>query len=81
MAVSVSRMFLYFVGILCVVAGAIIFFVQSGLSRWVPTSLLAAGVLLIIGLSVMGFADSTPDEHRRVEHRDRDDDVTIIRNR
>jgi hypothetical protein len=88
---STGRTILYFLGILLVVAALMVFFFQSGLNRWVPVGLLAAGVLLIIGLAVMSFADSAPVDRPVVEHRgdDRrvgrgeydDKDVTVINNR
>lgn len=83
MAVSGSRMVLYFFGILLVVVAIAVFFFASGLDRWVPVSLLAAGILLIIGLSVMGFAHEAPADHRHVTHDDAHahggDDVTVIK--
>lgn len=83
MGLSASRAILYFLGIFLVIAALAIFFFQTGLDRWVPVSLLAAGVLLIIGLAVMSFADSAPAEHthRNVGHGghgDDDGDVTVV---
>ena len=78
---NAGRVLLYFLGVLLVIAALGIFFVQSGISRWVPVSLLAAGVLLIIGLAVMSFADSAPAEHehvRRDVHDDEGGDVNIV---
>ena len=83
MALSPSRALLYFLGIILVVGALSIFFFQTGLDRWIPTSLLAAGILLIIGLSVMSFADSSPGEHEHhhgSHHGDGEDegDVTVV---
>ena len=83
MALSASRAILYFLGIILVIAALSIFFVQTNLSRWVPVSLLAAGVLLIIGLAVMSFADSAPSDghthgHGHGGHGDDDGDVTVV---
>lgn len=83
MAMSPARMLLYFFGILLVVMSIGIFFFQTGLDEWVPVSLLVAGILLIIGLAVMGFADNAPSErvggHSRGHHDDDDGgDVTVV---
>jgi len=75
---NAGRVLLYFLGVILVVAALGIFFVQSGISRWVPVSLLAAGVLLIIGLAVMSFADSAPADRRVHEHHDDEGDVNVI---
>jgi Ni/Fe-hydrogenase subunit HybB-like protein len=78
--VNAGRVLLYFVGVLLVIAALAIFFMQTGLSKWVPTGLLAAGVLLIIGLAVMSFADSAPADRTVHEHGRHDDegDVNIV---
>ena len=82
MAVSAGRAILYFLGIILVIAALAIFFFETGLDRWVPVSLLAAGVLLIIGLAVMSFADSAPEDrsYRGMHGRHDDDegDVTVV---
>ena len=85
MALSASRAILYFLGIVLVIAALAIFFFQTGLDRWVPVSLLAAGVLLIIGLAVMSFADSAPGDghhhgttHGHNEGHGDDGDVTVV---
>ena len=76
---NAGRVVLYFLGIVLVVAALAIFFFQTGLNRWVPVSLLAAGVLLIIGLAVMSFADSAPPEHRHSHtHGEDEGDVNIV---
>lgn len=82
MAVSASRAILYFLGVVLVIAALAMFFFQSGLDRWVPVGLLAAGVLLIIGLAVMSFADSAPEErhaHHTHHHDDGGSDVTVVK--
>jgi hypothetical protein len=46
----------------------------------VPVGLLAAGVLLIIGLAVMSFADNAPEERTRRGHtHDDGGDVTVVK--
>ena len=83
MAMSASRAVMYFLGVILVVVALAMFFFQTNLDRWVPVGLLAAGVLLIIGLAVMSFADSAPPEHtRRDTHHHHDDDggdVTVVK--
>lgn len=79
MALSAGRMVLYLLGTLLVIGALLMFFFESGLDRWVPVSMLIAGILLILGLSVMGFADRAPAERtHRVRDYD-DDDVTVIK--
>ena len=85
MALSASRAILYFLGIVLVIAALAIFFFATGLDRWVPVSLLAAGVLLIIGLAVMSFADSAPSDAHHVDRshghsgHDEGGDVTVVK--
>ncbi len=82
MAVSAGRAILYFLGVILVIAALAMFFFQTGLDRWVPVGLLAAGVLLIIGLAVMSFADSAPEDRSYRGHGHRDDDggdVTVVK--
>lgn len=78
---SGSRMVLYFFGIVLVVVALAVLFFATGLNRWIPVSLLGAGILLIIGLAVMGFANDAPSDHRTVHHDDTHghDDVTVIK--
>lgn len=82
MGMSAGRAILYFLGVILVIAALAMFFFQTGLDRWVPVGLLAAGVLLIIGLAVMSFADNAPEErvHRGSTHHDDDGgDVTVVK--
>lgn len=82
MAVSASRAILYFLGVILVIAALAMFFFQTGLDRWVPVGLLAAGVLLIIGLAVMSFADNAPEDRTyrgRRHHDDDGGDVTVVK--
>ena len=84
MAMSAGRGILYLLGVILVVAALAMFFFQTGLNRWVPVGLLAAGVLLIIGLAVMSFANTAPEEphtHRRTYDDTTSDsgDVTVIK--
>lgn len=83
MGLSAGRALLYFLGVILVIGALAMFFFETGLDRWVPVGLLAAGVLLIIGLAVMSFADSAPsDGHRHVGHGGHNDDeggdVTVV---
>ena len=66
MGVSAGRAILYILGIALVIGAVVMFFGAANLDRWVPTSMLVAGILLIIGLAVMGFASDAPEE--RVGH-------------
>ena len=82
MAVSAGRAILYFLGVILVIAALAMFFFQTNLDRWVPVGLLAAGVLLIIGLAVMSFADNAPEERTVRGHGHHDDDggdVTVVK--
>jgi len=82
MALGAGRAILYFLGIILVIAALAVFFFETGLNRWVPVSLLAAGVLLIIGLAVMSFAEDAPSDghahHRTGGHSDDEGDVTVV---
>jgi hypothetical protein len=83
MAVSAGRAILYFLGVILVVMALAMFFFQTGLDRWVPVGLLAAGVLLIIGLAVMSFADTAPEDRSvhgggHTHHDDDGGDVTVV---
>ena len=84
MAVSAGRAILYFLGVILVIAALAMFFFQTNLDRWVPVGFLAAGVLLIIGLAVMSFADNAPEDrsYRRTDTHHHDDDggdVTVVK--
>ena len=81
MAMSASRTMLYFLGIILVVIAVAVFFFAADLTRWVPVSMLAAGILLIIGLSVMGFAEDAPERsHGHVdEHHSDGGDMTVVK--
>ncbi len=81
-----ARMLMYLIGIILVVGALMVFFFEFGLDRWVSVTLLGAGILLIVGLSVMSFADTAPSEHghRSSGHHDdshhgTDGDVTIVK--
>jgi NADH:ubiquinone oxidoreductase subunit 6 (subunit J) len=77
MALNGVRMVLYLFGTILVLAGLWMLLAETGLAKWVPTGLLVAGVLLIVGMAVMGFAEHAPAEH---EHgHDDDGDVTVVR--
>ncbi len=83
MAMSAGRSILYLLGILLVIGALAMFFFESGLNRWVPVGLLAAGVLLIIGLAVMSFANTAPEERSHTRTYDdthgHGDDVTVVK--
>ena len=83
MAVSAGRAILYFLGVILVIAALAMFFFQTGLDRWIPVGLLAAGVLLIIGLAVMSFADNAPEDrsyhNTHGHHDDEGGDVTVVK--
>lgn len=65
---------MWMLGVLLVLAAVFIFFMETGLARWVPFSLAAAGVILFIGLAIMSFAEKSPSEpvveERRTHHVD-----------
>lgn len=68
---SPARLTLSVAGIILVVASLAMFFFASGLNRWVPVGILGAGLLLIIGIAVVGYAETTPAvEPRRVVYDD-----------
>ncbi len=81
MAVSATRFALYIVGVLLIVAALWMFLMQTGLNQWIPGTLIAAGVLLIIGLAVMSFAQESPEVRPPSEHHhdDTGGDVTVVK--
>ena len=81
MAMSGIRMGLFVIGLLLVVAAGLLFFFKMGLDAWVPLWALGAGILLLVGLMVLQFADRAPDERRtgrRGGDRDSGGDVTVV---
>jgi hypothetical protein len=54
---------MWMIGVILVLAAAFIFFVSTGLARWIPFSIAAAAVILFIGLAVMSFAEKASDDH------------------
>lgn len=63
---NASRLVLYLFGGALVVLSLWMMFFETGLNRWVPIGVAAAGLLLIVGLIVMGSADEvTEDAHHR----------------
>ncbi|MHB8634725.1 MAG: hypothetical protein ACYDBQ_12325 [Thermoplasmatota archaeon] len=57
---TATRGIVYFVGIGLVLVALWMFFVQTNLNRWVPVGLAVAAVVLIVGVSVMSFAETSP---------------------
>lgn len=83
MAMNPARVLLYLCGIILVVGALWMFFFSAGLARWIPVSMLVAGILLVVGLAIMGFADRAPEDTyvtdgSRRRYRD-DGDVTVIK--
>lgn len=62
---------MWILGVFMVLAAIFIFFMETGLAKWVPFSLAAAGVILFIGLAIMSFAERSPGEPVIEEHRTR----------
>lgn len=58
-----SRIGLYLLGGLVLVAGLAMLFFQTGLSAWIPGGIAAAGLVLILGLLIMGASDRAPEHH------------------
>lgn len=58
-----TRLVLFILGLgLVILAGWMLFF-QTGLNRWVPFGVAAAGLLMLIGLMVIGFSESARSDH------------------
>jgi hypothetical protein len=49
-------------GIVFILGGAYMLYFEAGLSRWVSIGVLISGFLLFIGLAVMSFASSAPND-------------------
>lgn len=65
-----TRIAVYLVGLLLVVAAAWVFLTQTDLGRSVPTGFAIALILLLVGIGVMASAKSINDSRylRRVVH-------------
>lgn len=66
---SPTRLFIWIVGVLLVIAGLMVLFFQTGISQWIPASIAGAGLLLLVGLLVVSFANRAPTED--AHHDDR----------
>ncbi|MHB8605388.1 MAG: hypothetical protein ACYDCK_09040 [Thermoplasmatota archaeon] len=60
MASSPTRALLWFVGVAVVIVGIWMLFFQTDLQRWIPMTVLTAGVIIFVGVAVMTFADRSP---------------------
>ena len=69
------RAVLYFVGIALVLGALWMFFMAAGLNRWIPIGIAIAALILIVGVSVMSFAETSPSDGRRVRGGN---DVTVV---
>jgi hypothetical protein len=66
---NAARVVVFILGLALVLVGAWMLFTQTGLDRWVPIGIAAAGLLVLIGLLVIGFSESGGD-HTSVEHHE-----------
>lgn len=73
-----ARIAIYLVGLVLVLAALWLLVTETGLAAVVPFSLLAIGLLLILGLGIIGAARTVPAE-RYVEHEVVDRPVTEYR--
>lgn len=56
-------------GLVAIIAGAFMLFFEAGLDRWVSMTILVAGILVFVGLIVVGFATSAPQDPPPPEER------------
>lgn len=56
---------MWLLGVAFLLAGAYLLYFEAGLSRWISIGVLLAGFLLFVGLAVMSFSSSAPEETRR----------------
>ena len=68
-----ARLMLYLFGGALVVIALWMMFFETGLNRWIPIGVAAAGLLLVIGLIVMGSAEEVGPERRTREVEVRDE--------
>lgn len=59
-----TRMVIWMVGLVAILAGAYLLYFEANLDRWVSIGILGAGLLVFIGLAVMTFASGAPSEPR-----------------
>lgn len=61
---NTTRAALWGVGIVLILVSAYIFYFEANLSRWFSVTILAAGMLLFVGLLVLTFAGGRHDDSR-----------------
>lgn len=60
-----TRTVVWMVGLVAILAGAYLLYFEAGFDRWVSLGILGAGLLVFIGIAVMTFANTAPQEPRR----------------
>jgi len=60
---NATRVLVWVIGLALVVVAAYMLFFQTGLNRFVPLGIAAAGLLLIIGVSIMSMSEKLPGDH------------------
>jgi hypothetical protein len=58
-----SRTVTWILGAALLIAGAFMLYFNLGLNRWVSIGVLAAGLLILLGLAAMGFAGGARTDH------------------
>lgn len=56
---NATRIVMWLVGLVAILAGAYMLYFEADLDRWVSLGVLGAGLLLFIGLAIMAFAGSS----------------------
>lgn len=67
------RVLFMVLGLSIFVVGAYLVFFEAGLERWISIGLLTAGIVILIGLLLMGFASEARSDEpatREIHHRD-----------
>lgn len=57
-----TRAVMWMFGVVVLLAGAYLLYFEADLNRWVSIGVLGAGFLIFIGLAVMTFAGSSPND-------------------
>lgn len=72
---DLARTMLMVLGLVAVIGGILMIFVELGLDQWISKTLLIAGMLIFAGMAVLVFAGSAPSDppyggRGRYEERD-----------
>lgn len=59
---NATRSVMWMVGLVAILAGAYLLYFEAGLERWVSLGIVGAGLLVFVGLAVMTFSQTAPND-------------------